>query len=194
MNVTITPVNDAPLGTTRILATNEDTALPFTEASFGFNDPIEPTQQLDAVIITSLPANGTLRISGVDQTSAPFTVLRDNIPTLTFQPAPQANGDNYASFQFRVRDNGGETNGGVNTSVSPNTIIVNVTSINDAPVGTDRAIPTILRSTAGTPSNYTLTVSDFGFNDPNDNPDNAPLNVIVNPPTSGVLNYNGLPV
>ena len=57
---------------------------------------------------------------------------------LIFTPAANANGTAYASFTFQVRDDGGTANGGVDLDQSANTFTINVTSVNDAPAGTDR--------------------------------------------------------
>ena len=53
----------------------------------------------------------------------------------------------------------------------PNTMTVNVTSVNDAPAGTNNTVTT-LEDTA-----YTFTAADFGFSDPNDAPANSLLAV-----------------
>ncbi len=59
---------------------------------------------------------------------------------------------------------------------------VNVTSVNDAPAGTDNTVTT-LEDTA-----YTFTAADFGFTDPNDTPANALLAVkITTLPGAGTL-------
>ena len=44
---------------------------------------------------------------------------------------------------------------------------VNVTSVNDAPAGTNKTVTT-LEDTA-----YTFAAADFGFSDPNDSPANT---------------------
>ena len=62
---------------------------------------------------------------------------------LVFTPAANANGTGYASFTFQVQDNGGTANGGVDLDPTPNTITVNVTSVNDAPAGTDKTVTTL---------------------------------------------------
>ena len=41
---------------------------------------------------------------------------------LVFTPAANANGAGYASFNFKVRDNGGTANGGVDLDPSANTL------------------------------------------------------------------------
>ena len=73
----------------------------------------------------------------------------------------------YASFTFQVQDDGGTANGGVDLDPSANTMTVDVTSVNDAPAGTDKTVTT-LEDTA-----YTFTAADFGFSDPNDAPANS---------------------
>ena len=90
---------------------------------------------------------------------------------LKFTPAANANGAAYASFTFQVQDDGGTANGGVDLDQSPNTITINVTSVNDAPAGTNKTVTT-LEDTA-----YTFTAADFGFTDPNDAPANNLLAV-----------------
>jgi hypothetical protein len=61
--------------------------------------------------------------------------------TLTFAPAANASGS--STFQVRVRDSGGTANGGVDTS-GAQTFTITVTAVNDAPVVTLGAIPTIV--------------------------------------------------
>src|SRR5437763_268541 len=52
------------------------------------------------------------------------------------------------------------------TAQSANTLTINVTSVNDAPAGTNGSVTT-LEDTA-----YTFKAADFGFTDPNDTPAN----------------------
>ena len=59
---------------------------------------------------------------------------------LRFAPAANANGAGYASFTFQVRDNGGTANGGVDLDATPNTITIDVTSVNDAPAGANTTV------------------------------------------------------
>src|SRR3712207_4393605 len=89
---------------------------------------------LAAVKITTLPAAGTLTLSGSAITAGQFISAADiTAGNLVFTPAVNANGASYASFTFQVQDDGGTANGGVNLDQSANTITVNVTSVNDAP-------------------------------------------------------------
>ena len=66
---------------------------------------------------------------------------------------------------------------------------INVTSVNDAPSGTDNTVTTL----EDTP--YTFAAADFGFSDPNDSPANSLLAVeITTLPGAGTLTDNGVAV
>ena len=79
-----------------------------------------------------------------------------------------------------MQDNGGTANGGVDLDQSANTITINVTSVNDAPAGTDNTV------TTNEDTAYTFAAADFGFSDPNDSPANALAAVkITTLPTAG---------
>ena len=88
-----------------------------------------------------------------------------------------------------MQDKGGVANGGQDLDPTANTLTINVTTVNDAPAGTDKTVTT-LEDTA-----YTLKVSDFGFSDVNDSPANALLAVkVAGLPTAGSLKLNGIAV
>ena len=191
MTVNVTAVNDPPVGTSKTVTTTEDTAYTFSVADFGFSDPNDnPANSLLAVKITTLPTVGTLTDNGVAVTAGTFVSVADiSGGKLKFTPAANANGASYASFTFQVQDNGGTANGGVDTDPTPKTITVNVTSVNDPPVGTSKTV------TTNEDTAYTFTVADFGFSDPNDNPANSLLAVkITTLPTVGTLTDNGVAV
>ncbi|WP_171057326.1 Ig-like domain-containing protein, partial [Pseudomonas fluorescens] len=95
------------------------------------------------------------------------------------------------AFTFQVRDDGGVANGGVDTDPSANTFAFNITSVNDAPAGTDKTVS----FTEG--GKYTFSAADFGFTDPNDTPANAFSAVVIAslPAASdGTLALNGVAV
>jgi len=191
ITINVTAVNDAPAGTDKIVTTLEDTAYTFTTADFGFSDPNDsPANTLLAVKISTLPLIGTLALSGVAVTVGQvITAANITSGLLKFTPVANANGTGYASFMFQVQDNGGVTNGGVDLDASPNTITINVTSVNDAPAGTNATVTT-LEDTA-----YTFNAADFGFTDPNDTPANALLAVKISAlPLVGALANNGVAV
>src|SRR5436305_1961672 len=104
---------------------------------------------------------------------------------------PTTAGIKEASFTFQVQDDGGTSNGGVDLDQSPNTLTVNVTSVNDAPAGTSNTVIT-LEDTAY-PVTSTLSLHDALPI----SPANALLAVkITTLPTaaSGTLTDNGIAV
>ena len=136
MTINVTPVNDPPAGTDKTVTTPEDTQYIFTIADFGFTDPVDsPANAFQSVVITTLPAAGSLTLSGsgfAAGTEIPVaSIVAGN---LRFQGALNAFGSPYASFTFQVRDDGGTANGGVNLDPTPNTMTINVTPVNDAPL------------------------------------------------------------
>jgi VCBS repeat-containing protein len=135
LTISITPVNDAPSGANKTVTIVEDTSYTFAASDFGFTDTTDnPANPLLAVKIATLPADGTLKLNGVAITVGQEIAAAD-ITKLVYSPAANANGTSYASFTFQVHDGGGTANGGVDTDQTPNTITVNVTAQNDAPVG-----------------------------------------------------------
>ncbi|MGH6649418.1 MAG: hypothetical protein ACREB4_20980, partial [Aquabacterium sp.] len=95
----------------------------------------------------------------------------------------------YTSFTFQVQDNGGTAHGGVDQDTTPRTMTVDVTAVNDAPVGADKA----LTITPG--STYTFNMADFGFSDHFDAPANVFWSVgIVAVDGVGTLSLAGVAV
>jgi VCBS repeat-containing protein len=142
--VTVTPVNDAPAGSDATVVTNEDTAYTFSASDFGFADPSDsPANALAGVLIASLPVAGQLLLSGAPVAVGQFVSATDiALGNLTFVPAADANGTSYASFTFQVQDDGGTLNGGVDLDPTANTITIDVTPVNDAPVAGDDSYAT----------------------------------------------------
>ncbi len=130
--VNVTAVNDAPAGTNGAVTTNEDADYTFAAGDFGFTDPNDsPANTLAAVTITTLPSLGTLTNNGVAVTAGQSIPVADIAGgLLKFTPVANANGSPYTAFTFQVQDNGA----GTNIDLSPNTLTVNVTAVNDAPV------------------------------------------------------------
>src|SRR5205823_2043656 len=116
VGIIVTSVNDAPAGTNKTVTINEDNTYTFTTADFGFSDTHDtPANVFLAVKITTLPTAGTLRLNGTPITVAGTFVSAANISSglLTFVPVANANGSPYATFTFRVQDDGGTANSGV---------------------------------------------------------------------------------
>jgi len=89
----------------------EDGTHTFAASDFGFTDPVDGAHAsganaLSAVILTTLPAAGTLTLSG-GAVSAGQSIDVTDIPNLVFTPSAEANGAGYASFTFQVVDDGG---------------------------------------------------------------------------------------
>ncbi len=125
----ITPVNDAPSGTDKTITTG--TSYTFTVADFGFTDSNDtPANSLQAVIISSLPTSGRLTLNGANVTlnqsisAADLAANKLQYLAPTFSTLPTTP-PSPASFTFRVQDNGGTANGGVNTDPTPNTLTIN---------------------------------------------------------------------
>jgi len=109
-----------------------------------------------------------------------------------FTPAANANGAAYASFTFQVQDDGLTANGGSDLDPTPKTITLNVTPVNDPPVGQDATISGI------EDHDHTFSISDFGFSDAADGlsasagPTNGFQSVlIVAAATRGTLTVDG---
>lgn len=160
----VTNNNDTPSGSDREVTTNEDVARALTVADFGFTDPDAGDSLLD-VRIDSLPVEGTLTF--FDGTTTNNVAVSDIISAadialgrLIYTPAADQNGEPYASFTFSVRDNAAATVGGTPAfDTTPNTLFVNVTPVNDTPVGADTTV-TIAEDTS-----HTFAAADFGFTD-----------------------------
>lgn len=130
--LTVTAVNDAPTfvkGPDQVV--NED-AGPQTFANWATVAAGPPDE-----------ASQTLTFSMVDNTNVSLFSAGPAISstgTLTFTTTPNANGT--ATVTFRVKDSGGTTNGGVDTS--PNqTFVITVNPVNDAPTfvkGPDKTV------------------------------------------------------
>src|SRR5690606_19048137 len=119
-----------------------------------------PADDLLAVVITTLPpaTDGVLELDGSAVTALQVVTVADiNDGDLTFEAATNVTGNGRGAFTFQVRDDGGTTNGGIDTDQSPNHFSFNITNLNDAPAGTD-ATKTVLEDGI-----YTLAASDFGF-------------------------------
>src|SRR5690349_19316014 len=191
ITIDVTSVNDAPAGADKTVTTLEDQAYTFATADFGFSDAHDhPANGLSTVRITSLPAAGALTNNGLavavgDEVSAAAITAGK----LVFTPGADDNGAGYASFDFKVRDDGGTANGGIDLDPSANTITIDVTSVNDAPAGADKTVTTLEDQA------YTFATADFGFSDTHDSPVNGLAAVkITSLPTNGSLTNNGVAV
>jgi len=135
--ITVTPANDAPVGADNTVTFDEDTPYIFNVSDFGFTDPNDAVpNNLQNVIITSLPTNGTFELaagaSNPGLISTGQVINAADIPFLTFTPDLNDNGVNYADFTFQLQDDGGTVGTGVDIS-DTYTMQLDVTPVNDAP-------------------------------------------------------------
>jgi hypothetical protein len=199
LTLNVTSVNDAPTGTSTTVTTLEDTPYVFQLTDFGFSDAIDAASaaganNFSAVTISSLPLAGTLTNNGIAVAAGQsISVAEIAAGLLRFSPAANANGAGYASFTFKVQDDGGTANGGINTDPVAKTLTLSVTSVNDAPTGTNTTVTTL----EDTP--YVFKLADFGFSDAIDAASTAGANnfasvVIGNLPLAGSFTLNGVAV
>ena len=126
-----TAANAAPTASDGTVTATEDTDYTFTEANFNFTDT-DVGDALSSVKIMSLPAAGTLQVDGtmIASTDLPKAVTKVDIDAskLTYSPPANANGDDYATFQFKVND-------GTDDSDAAFTMTIDVTAVNDPVTG-----------------------------------------------------------
>jgi hypothetical protein len=189
--ITALAVNDAPAGTDRTVTTPEGTDYTFTPADFGFSDLNDsPADDFAAVVIVTTPLRGTLERDGVPVGSGQVITAADiQAGMLKFIPGASESGAPYASFTFKVQDDGGQADGGQDTDPSANTMTINVTRLGHAPEGTDGTVQAL------EDTEFPFSVGNFGFTDLLDMPPDDLLNVIISTlPTAGTLKLNGVAV
>ncbi|MBS0473503.1 MAG: tandem-95 repeat protein [Proteobacteria bacterium] len=180
-------VNTPPSGADVTGTGLEDTAYVFSAADFGFSDATDGNNLL-AVTIATLPAVGTLTDDGVAVAEGQAISAADIANgLLVFTPAANANGNSYASFTFKVQDDGGSANGGSDTETGTHTFTLDLAPVNDAPSGTSGTV-TALEDTG-----YQFSVSDFGFTDATEG-DSFLAVKIASLPTAGTLTDDGVAV
>ena len=176
---TIVDNDTPPAGRDATLTTLEDTAIVFGLSNFLMNDAEQGNNvNPSSVRIDTMPANGSLFLNGVLVTAGQVvSAAQISAGQLTFAPASNANGSNYANFSFSVRDASGQFD------LAPNTITVNVTAVSD---GAPDARNDLFQTTFGTP--ITLTAAQLLANDTL--PDGATITA-VGSASGGTLVNNG---
>ncbi|MGH9921324.1 MAG: tandem-95 repeat protein, partial [Nitrososphaerales archaeon] len=115
VNVTVNPVNDAPIADSQSVLTDEDTALPITLTG----------SDVDGDALTfSIVTNAT---SG---TLGPITPINSTTASVTYTPNSNFNGPD--SFTFKANDSALDSNNA--------TISITVNAINDAPVADEDSV------------------------------------------------------
>ena len=124
LTITVTPVNDPPVLTEVSKTGAEDTAVNFVSADFTSNFTDDDGNGLTKIKIISLPANGELKLSGVNVTVNQEINIAD-LASITFVPAADFNGN--ISFKWNGFD--GTTYADLDANVN-----IGVTPVNDAPI------------------------------------------------------------
>jgi hypothetical protein len=140
LTIGVTAVNDAPVrtaGTVSNLSVAEDTAvtsLGLGGLAYGPGGGADEAAQGLTYTVTAVPAatlgnivlgDGTTVVVG----NAVYTL--SELQGMQFKAVPDANGG-PATFSWKVTDNGGTANGGVDTLTE--SLAISVTAVNDAPV------------------------------------------------------------
>ena len=129
VNLTINPVDDAPVLTNTGANDNEDNIITLTQAMLSLAD-VDTVAENRTFTLQTEPANGTLYLNGVVLAVAMSFTEQDIIDQLvTFEPNANFNGAD--SFDFIGSD--GTTELGVQT------FTINIAAVNDVPVGNDDA-------------------------------------------------------
>ncbi|UCV16184.1 cadherin-like domain-containing protein [Quatrionicoccus australiensis] len=130
----ISDANMAPSGQDSTISLNEDASYALKASDFGFVD--SDGGNLLSILVGPTSA-GTLYLNGSAVTGPVTVTLAElNSGLLTFEPVANANGSQYATFNFQVKDDQGTINGGQDIDQTANTITFNVVPVNDAPTTT----------------------------------------------------------
>lgn len=175
-DITIIAVNDPPVVTNFARVIEEGNILNFSEADFKANYTDKENSQLSKVKITSLPLNGTLKLSGTN-VNVNDEIFSSTLGNLTF--TPDANWSGATNFGW---------NGSDGTAYALAGAIVNITvnSINHLPVVSD--------FTKTTDEDNILTFSSADFTGHYSEADANPLAriKITSLPLKGILKLSGV--
>jgi hypothetical protein len=130
LDIGISKVNHAPVGTSGTVSSAKNTTYTFKTSDFGFTDPNDsPPNTLLAVKFVLLPNAGTLTDNGVAVTANQFVSAADiTAGKLQFIPDANLTGGPYFLCKFQVQDNGGTANGGVNLDPNPKVLYIKLTT------------------------------------------------------------------
>ena len=169
-----------PTASNNTVTTTEDRVHAFAADDFNFAD-VDTGDALASVRIVTLPASGSLTNDGRLVTPEQ-SITRADIDDrrLVYAPVPNAHGDAYASFTFKVSD-------GTDESALAYTMTVDVTEVIDAPTAAHGEVTTLVDT------DYTFAADDFSFSE-GDTGDPLASVKIVTLPASGSLTNDGTAV
>ena len=184
MSLNVTADAGPTAGASSVTVT-EDATYTFKSSDFVYSDTADATTDpLGSVVITSLPATGTLKYNGTAitsaQASAGFSISAANIGLLTFVPSTDVT--TQGSFQFKVTDT---ASGGTPGTSAAATMTVNVSPDTGPTAGASSV-------TVTEDHTYTFKSSDFVYSDSADATTDPMASItITSLPATGALKYNG---
>jgi VCBS repeat-containing protein len=192
ITVNVTAVNDAPSATNDTASVDEDATTTVSNASNGVIDDNDTDTESDTLVITNIAhTNGntesvtanTTHSNGQSIIGTYGTLTIGANGTYTYVADQDATDELDASdevddvFTYTISDG----NGGTDTA----SITVTVTGVNDAPTSTGGTIST------NEDENYTLTVNDFNFTDPDDSGSLNKVKITTLETNGNLEYYNG---
>jgi hypothetical protein len=163
LSINLLGVNDPPTGGASTHSVPEDGEKWFVPGDFAFSDAIDVSSLSpvgDApyrVIVETVPSYGRLIHNDIEMLPGDSVLFSEIASLLKYVPDPNSNTSDY--FEFRLRDNGGTDNQGIDISVASYRIDLNIAPVNDPPAGTDG----IIEVREGASHKFDRT--DFGFVD-----------------------------
>ena len=170
-DIVVVRPNTPPTSQNSTVTVIEDKRFLFYDSSFTFTD--SDGDSFNRIIITALPASGkgTLSDSGgvITMSDLPFTMaVVSNFNDgnllygldegyLGYDPPVDANGNNFATFKFKVND-------GEDDSTAEYTMTIDITAVNDAPTVANG----IADQTVAVGGTLSLTIPDDAFDDVED--------------------------
>ncbi len=180
--LSVTWVNQPPVGTNNTLTIMQNTPYTFQASDFGFTDPADaPPDNFLAVKISALPAAGALWDGAQKVNAGDIISVGDiNKGLFTFVPDTNTYGQDYAAFAFQVQDDGGTANGGINLDQTPRTFTINVA-----------VAPVVVSQSYSTSNDTPLTIAAPGIlGDATDLNGAALAASLVSGPAYGTLVFN----
>ncbi|MEP4531721.1 MAG: Ig-like domain-containing protein, partial [Cyclobacteriaceae bacterium] len=147
---TLNPFKSTPNSASKTITLDEDESFAFSDIDFSFKDM--DGDGFEAIVISSLPSNGTLNYNGtaVDAADVSGATEFTDRSLFAFVPGANESGNPYANFIFQVKDDSNHPE--TEFAALVDTIYFKIYPINDAPVASDDSF-TLLEG-------GTLTVDD----------------------------------
>ena len=157
----VSPITQAPLGTSVTVTSVQNVPYTFTASSFGFSDPYNsPPNGFAGVLIDTVSGGGTMADNGKTVVAGQFIPIADITGNdLVFTPALNAIGAAYADITFQVQSYGSTANGG--RTLDPNPKMVTI-SINPVPLGIGLSDTLIPATDLGNAVVGSLTTTELG--------------------------------